>query len=189
IELLNSFGEVMIRKLKGDPRPTAELMQEHLELVTQISAFSQSLSEHKYHHLLEAYLQDYPDTDTSAIEYSLYEILIANIDCGVDVINTLEGYQMQAFVRDWLVRRYEAQSFLVSHRHISQAELIRASIDAIMVVPTMAYYVAHFVERVAPNPHYQELLDDGTLLAALEKTALLVRILNDLGTDVVEQSD
>lgn len=189
IELLTAFGNVMISKLKGEKTPTALLMQPYRELIRQISAFSQSLSEHKYHHLLQAYLQDYPESDTSAIEYSLYEILIANIDCGMDVITILDGYQMQNFVRDWLCRRYEAQTFLVNHRQMSQERLIRASIDAIMVVPTMAYYVAHFVERVAPNPHYQELLDNGILLAALEKTALLVRILNDLGTDVVEQSD
>jgi len=189
IELLTGFGEVMIRKLRGETTPTAILMQPYRELIEQISSFSQSLSEHKYHHLLQAYLEDYPDADTTAIEYSLYEILIANIDCGVDVINILNGYQMQDFIREWLIRRYEAQTFLVNNRQMSQERLIRASIDAIMVVPTMAYYVAHFVERVAPNPAYCELLENGTLLAALEKTALLVRILNDLGTDVVEQSD
>lgn len=189
IQLLTQFGDVMVKRLQGDPTETADLLASSLPLVNEISSFVQSLSEHKYHKLLNVYLAQYPDVEQEAIEFSLYEILIANIDCGQWVLETLDGYQMQSFIRDWLVKRYTGQTFLINHDQMLPEELIRASTDAIMVVPTMAYYIAHMLEYVAPNPHLDEVMQDGTLLLALEKCALLVRILNDMGTDVIEQSD
>src|SRR5690606_25866518 len=42
-------------------------------------------------------------------------------------------------------------------------------------------------EKVQPLPAYRDVLEDGSLLLALEDAALLVRLLNDMGTLLLEQ--
>lgn len=185
--LLTHFGEAMIAKLQGDPTPTPVLASGIRDLARGVSSFEQSLAREAFEKLVGRYAQLHAGVDVEAIEFALHDILIANIESGKWVVDSLEGYAMQACVRQWLTQRYAGQNVIINSAYLHEDDLLQYSTDAIMVVAVLGYYIAHLVERVAPMP-YESLLNDGTLLTALENTALLVRILNDMGTELAERT-
>jgi hypothetical protein len=78
---------------------------------------------------------------------------------------------------------------LLENPDMDRETLIETGADTIMVMPTLAYYVGLIAEEIRPLPGYQSVLEDGTLHDPLQSAALLVRLLNDLGTGLLEQPD
>jgi len=66
---------------------------------------------------------------------------------------------------------------------------LSTSAHTIMVIPTIAYYVGALAEVVKPCRGFDSLVTDGTLYEALYDAALLVRLLNDVGTNLLRQPE
>ncbi len=89
---------------------------------------------------------------------------------------------------DGLIRRYSAVQRLVTQRPADQAVLIATGTESIMVIPTLAYYTGLINEVVRPVRGYSAVLADGSLGRLLTDAALLVRLVNDAGTRLLEQA-
>ena len=68
---------------------------------------------------------------------------------------------------------------------MTRPQLADVGADAILVMPTLAYYVSVLAEIVRPLDQFPQVIEDGTLADALYDAALLVRLLNDIGTELL----
>jgi hypothetical protein len=64
-------------------------------------------------------------------------------------------------------------------------ELATVGAHSVLVAPTLAYFLAVLVDLTDPVPGLATVVEDGTLAEALYDAALLSRLLNDVGTDLL----
>jgi len=210
-QLVYTFNQATIQRLRGDSHQSArDLLDPFMPLMRKISTFEQSLSADKHRALAQQFLNIYStlhDSESASqssiptkqwvgiednpmhdLEYALHSLLIANMETCIDLTAELAGCQSHALLVDGLIRRYQGVNDLLDQTTFSPEDLLRISTNTIMVVPTLAYYIGVIAEKVHPIPAYREVLEDGSLLTVLEDAALLVRLLNDMGTLLLEQS-
>jgi hypothetical protein len=186
--LVRAFNDAMLARLDGAPAAAARAGL--LELAAgsgEISMFRQSLSESEHRSLVAAYTAAHPGGDFRAIEFTAAPALIANIESAVAAAEAIDGLRTAALFRDGLARRYTAVTELLGCRCPSPEDLLAIGTDAILVIPTLAYYAGLMAEVVRPLAGYHRLVEDGALHEALAHAALLVRVLNDCGTGLIEQ--
>jgi hypothetical protein len=187
-QLLRAFNDAVIARLEWNTQSAKQALLPLLPIMRNVSTCDQSLSPHKHLKLMDAYVDAHPDSSAEDIEYSLYPLLVANLETCSQLVEGITGLRSEPMVRHGLVRRYSGMNALLDKRFISREEMIQIGTDSIMVVPTLAYYVGLIAERIRPMTEYKSIVFDGSLLEALEDAALLVRLLNDMGTPVLEQS-
>lgn len=211
-QLVYTFNQAVIHRLLGYHRQSArELLSPFTVFMNKISAFEQSLSVDKHRALanqfLTSYSSDKQPNDGYALvtspgqwlgveerpsmhnlEYALYPLLIANVETCIDLTEVLKGSHSHKLLVEGLIQRYQGVNDLLEQQNLSPDDLLRISTNTIMVVPTLAYYMGVLAEKVHPIPAYKDVLDDGSLLTVLQDAALLVRLLNDMGTLLLEQS-
>ncbi|HEY5986139.1 MAG TPA: hypothetical protein VIV12_07175 [Streptosporangiaceae bacterium] len=186
--LVRAFNDAMLARLDG--ATAASVRGRVLRWTTapgQISMFRQSLSETEHRALVAAYAKAHPGADPAAIEFTAAPALIANIESAVTAAQSLAGLRTAGLFREGLARRYAAVTELLTSRGPALEELVALGTDAILVIPTLAYYAGLIAEVVRPMAGYHDLVDDGLLNEALAHAALLVRVLNDCGTGLAEQ--
>jgi hypothetical protein len=179
--LLHEFNRVMGEKLRGDPRPAQQMLNRSRILTQRVSQFKQSLNPQKQRFFAHVYLE-YHHVSAQALEFSTWPVLVANIESCVDLAQLMTPYQSGELITQGLVNRYRAVNYLLKQRSPSQKSLLQASTHAILVIPTLAYYIAVLGEVVQSQTHFEYLIRTKTLANALFEAALLVRLLNDLGT-------
>ncbi|MBZ0282047.1 MAG: hypothetical protein K8L97_15010 [Anaerolineae bacterium] len=211
-QLVYTFNQATIQRLKGDSRQSArELLDPFIPLMRKISTFEQSLSADKHLALAHQFLNKRPSNTLNTeyvshfdtppghwigveghpmqdLEYALHPLLVANMETCIDLTAVLQDSLSHPLLVDGLIRRYQGVNDLLDQQTFSMDDLLRISTNTIMVVPTLAYYIGVIVEKVHPIPTYHQVLEDGSLLRVLEDAALLVRLLNDMGTLLLEQS-
>jgi hypothetical protein len=187
--LLRLFNDVVVQCLNGSSESPEQLLQPLIPLMCDTSLFVQSLNANKHRDIAWLFLQNQPYINLDQIEYALYPNLLANVETCLELVNTIRGYRSEELVVDGLIRRYQGVNYLLEHKHIPPKKLLEVGMDTIMVVPTLAYYVGILAEEIRPVRNYPAIVENGLLLSALEDAALLVRLLNDVGTCLLEQSD
>lgn len=190
-KVLRVFNDAVILRIlraKGGSQSALRLLMPFEPFMRPISLFEQSLSVDKHRQLIWDFLEEHPHIQPEELEYALYPNLIVNLETCVEVIHTLDGYATQNIVNEGLIRRYHAVNCLLEGADLPQTTLIEVSTDAIMVIPTIAYYMAVIAERVHPIKRYEEVLASDGFTRILEDAALLVRLLNDMGTTMMSQS-
>lgn len=188
--LVRAFNNAMLARLDG--ATAASVRARMLGLAAgsgEISMFRQSLSEAEHRSLVAAYAAAHPEGESQAIEFTAAPALIANIESAVAAADAIQGLRSAALFREGLARRYTAVTELLAGRSPAAEELVGIGTDAILVVPTLAYYTGVIAEVVRPLAGYHDLVDDGLLHEALSQAALLVRVLNDCGTGLAEQDE
>jgi hypothetical protein len=186
--LVRAFNDAMLDRLGG--ATAASVRGRMLDLAAgsgEISMFRQSLSETEHRALVGAYAAAHPGTDPAAIEFTAAPPLIANIESAITAAQAIDGLRTAGLFREGLARRYAAVTELLASRSTSPEELVAIGTDAILVIPTLAYYAGVIAEVVRPLAGYHDLVNDGLLTEALAHAALLVRVLNDCGTELAEQ--
>lgn len=212
-QLVYAFNQATIQRLKGDSQQSVrELLDPFTPLMRKISAFEQSLSMDKHHKLAQHYLNrrseaTIDDLDTALqnvkpartwqaiesitlddLEYALHPLLVANMETCIDLTAVLKDTASYSLLIDGLIRRYQGVNDLLDQQTFSTKDLLRISTNTIMVVPTLAYYIGVIAEKVHPLAAYPDVVADGSLLTVFEDAALLVRLLNDMGTLLLEQT-
>ncbi|HET7087491.1 MAG TPA: hypothetical protein VFL17_02460 [Anaerolineae bacterium] len=183
--LVRAFNHAMIARLSGDPRPAAQLLAPLQSTARRISGFDQSLNRDKQRACSEAYLILRSDLELADLEYAVWPALVANVEACLDLAESLRARHAAGLLREGLVRRYQAVNHLLEARNTPLPQLVAVGADAILVAPTLAYYVAVLAEIIQPLERFSHVIADGTLASALYDAALLVRLLNDLGTGLV----
>jgi hypothetical protein len=187
-ELLRGFNAAMVRRLNGSPEPAAGLLAGLADCAARFSAFDHSLAGRTHHRLAAAFATDgaASASQISEVEFGLWPALVANIESCVALADRLDGSPIGEEVRDGLVLRYGAVSRALCGRHLPLVELAAVGAQAILVVPTLGYYVGVLTELGKPVPAMIDVVQDGTLPEVLYDAAVLVRLLNDLGPGLLQ---
>lgn len=184
-EILINFNNAMIARLKGDRVGSDLILTRIKPKVEKVSAFSYSLTANEQKTIASGFLHESPSSTMNAIEFGAWHSLVANIQSCGDLVDGMQRYQLGDYLRQGLIRRYEAVNELLLDRIHSKDALVNVSINTILVIPVLTYYISVLTEVLQPNRGLGTLIENGTLQKALEDAALMVRLLNDLGTGLV----
>jgi hypothetical protein len=184
-DILIEFNTAMVARLRGDRAESDALLVRMQRKAEQISIFKHSLTGSEQQTIAGAYLQQAPHHSMHDIEFGTWSSLVANIQACAELVEHMQGYQLGEHLRCGLIRRYEAVTELLRDTVTDQEALVQVSINTILVIPVLTFYVSVLTEALAPNPALADVIRDGALFEALEDAALMVRLLNDLGTNLV----
>jgi hypothetical protein len=183
--VLKAFNEIMVRRLLNMEVDYETHFRPYQDAFSRISTFEQSLSPHKHQRFATEYSAQNPCADMQAIEYSLYPQLLVNIEGARALVDSLAGSRSQELIRTSLIRRYRDSGVWLYGENFDFDELCYFGTGSILVVPTLAYYIAVIGEILRKTPNFRYIIEDNSLASALEMTALLVRLLNDIGSHLL----
>ncbi|GAA5158556.1 hypothetical protein GCM10023321_38510 [Pseudonocardia eucalypti] len=188
-ELVLAFDAEVAAELRSPTgRPATELLADLRRPASVVSAFEQSLRP-KEHRMVARRYADGPGRPTvDELDATVWDGLVANVESGRDVLTALAGTRTEPIVRDRTVYRYAAVDRTLGASALSREELLETSVHTILVTPTLGYFASVFGEILSSDPGYPAVLADGSLVAAFDTAALLVRLLNDVGTPLLEMS-
>lgn len=146
-----------------------------------ISVFVQSLSPQKQMDIAQEYLRQCPEYRLTDIEYNIPSLLVANIETCYALYRDCDALIGGKIVQDGLVRRYRAVNDLLLREAMDFERRLQVSGDAILVAPTLGYYISVIAERIYKLPKFKDVVENGQLSQVLYDSALIVRMLNDMG--------
>ena len=187
-QIIHSFNEAISNRIRDRTQSSAQaLLIPAKPLINEISSFDQSLNRADFQRIAESYLSMYgTGVSRQEIEFSVFSSLIANIETCLAALNVLREYETFPLMQDRIARRYESMNCLMQDAPLSFEELVVLGTDTVLVEFATGYYIALIAEQVRPMRPYSSLLEDGTLAEGLRDAALLVRLLDDVGTRVLE---
>ncbi len=186
-DLLCKFNNAMVERLNGAPRPAEQLLGPLQPAARHISLFEQSLTWRKHRVFAEAYLSHGNGSSLNDLDYALWPLLVANVEACADLAQSVNTCQLGHLLRAGLTSRYQAVNRLLRGESLTLPQLAKVGTHAILVIPTLAYYVAVLAEIIQPMNYFPRIVADGMLADALYDAALVVRLLNDLGTELLTQ--
>ncbi|MBF6170970.1 hypothetical protein [Nocardia blacklockiae] len=186
-DLLLDFDAVAADDLRRpSARPVPELLAPLRARCARISSFEQSLTAPYQRKITECYrAQRAREIPSHALEYSVWSGLVANLVAGRDVLTAIAGTAGERAVRAATLERYTAVDRTVRHLDRTRAELLDTGSRAILVTATLGYFATVFGELSGTDRGYLAALRDGSLTAAFETAAVLVRLQNDVGTTLL----
>jgi hypothetical protein len=187
-KLLYVFNRAMIARLLGELTPATHLLGPLQGAAARISLFEQSLIRDRHRMFVMTYLRRRSGVSLHHLEHAGWASLVANIEAGVDLARSVRACRGGDLVRQGLIGRYEVGNRLLSRETLTQQQLAEVGAYSILVIPTLAYYVTVLAEIVQPLERFSTIVEDGSLTAALYDAALIVRLLNDMGTRLVTLS-
>lgn len=181
-DILQVFNHVMVTRLKGEHNNTAELMRPVENLTQSISSFAQSLNPRKHQACINAYLSHRPDITQQEIEYGVWPILVANIESCCELAEYMSHFQVGELLSQGFIERYQAVTRTLQVDHgLPLNELVRMGTHTVSVVPVLAYFAGVLTEIIRVEPKLHAIIQDGTLADALATSAVIVRLVNDVG--------
>ncbi|QRN92936.1 hypothetical protein JRI60_27400 [Archangium violaceum] len=187
-EVMLAFNDAMVRRIKGAPESAAELLAPVRSTVEHISSFEQSLNPAKHRDVAESYRKEVR-LAPGELENTLWPGLLANIESCRDLVRASEGMVMGPLMTQALIGRYRGVSSLVEDPGMAFSRRIHVGVETILVEATLDWYVGVLGERILKLKNFRQQVEDGTVSEALYYTALLLRLLNDLGPALVTQSE
>jgi len=186
-EVLIQFNNAMIARLHGRVDESNEIMEAIKPMTAQLSGFQQSLTCHEQQAMAKLFLEAHPHQDycMDDIEFGTWNALVANIEACADVVDTMKDFRLIGTLRNGLIRRYAAVNDLLCQNVNNREKLLQVSTDTILVIPVLTYYISVLNEALNPNPRLAIVLGNDVLCEALQDAALMVRLLNDMGTNLV----
>jgi hypothetical protein len=185
-EVVTAFNQATVERLQGNHPSAHELLSPVESLTRQISMLQSSLSPDKLLYLATTAVKEQKVWSLRDLNASLQAVLVANAETCTEVSEAIEGLPGDELVRQGLIDRYESVNRLLVNEKLSREERVHVGTHAILVAPTIGYYVTVLAEKVRPLPGFAALVADGTLETVLYDAALLVRLLNDIGTPILK---
>lgn len=186
--LLTGFNDAMMARLRGSHASAEQLIEPLQPHTAGISCFGQSLIRETHLKFARLYQDTHPDVSINALEFGLWPVLVANIESCVDLANLLDDSFSGSLLREGLINRYWAVNRTVEVQNAPLLELAAIGAHSILVWPTLGYYISVLAEVLSPNERYIPIVEDGTIAETLYTAALLVRLLNDMGTGLLRQN-
>jgi hypothetical protein len=181
-DILHSFNHVMVSRLKGDHSHTADMLQPIEGLTRNVSCFAQSMTPRKHQECINAYLRLKPEVTQQEIEFGVWPILVANIESCHELAEYMSHFQIGSLLLQGFVDRYQAVTRTIQVDHgLPLNELVRMGTHTVSVVPVLAYFGGVLSEIVRVEPKLYSIIQDGTLADALNTSAVIVRLVNDVG--------
>jgi hypothetical protein len=149
-----------------------------------VSLFNQHISPLKFRSLAETFIDERGGV-LSEIEYAAQPHLIANIELCVDFVDAVEIEHLRPLVRSSMIARYENVNKLLETDEFSLEEVLDTGAYTILIIPALGYLISALIQCIGIAPRLERLIDEGVLAGALYDAALLVRLQNDIGTDLL----
>jgi hypothetical protein len=111
-----------------------------------------------------------------------------NVETAGSLADMCERLVSKDLIVDGMVKRYQAVNELLTGSPILPERLVEVGAHSILLEATITYYLAVFAEKIHPLKGFEVLVQDGTIREAMYYTAVLVRLLNDMGTGLVLQT-
>lgn len=188
-DALLTFNEATCKRLLSQSNSAKQLLNPLQSTLQHISSFWQSHNPDKHKVIAKAYLNQHQHILPKDLEYAVWPSLVANIETCAAVAESVDNYCVGPLVSQGLVNRYRAVSALIEEPMMTLSRRVEMGIDSILVVPTLAYYIGVLVETIQPVEKFRSVVEKGSLVEALNKAALLVRLVNDLGMLVTQTKD
>ncbi len=189
VDLLSHFNNTMVVALELADVQAKEMMIPLKSVAGQISLFTQSLTSPTLQCLAASYLRLNPDVTVEELEFGLWPFLVANIESARVVVDQISPDELQSFARLSLQQHYQSMNVLMQEQSRDYNDLIWIGSRSVMVVPVLVYYISFIGREMEDQAGYQHIIKDGSLEKVLYDAALLVRLLNDLGTDLLIQTE
>jgi hypothetical protein len=181
-DILRAFDNVMVTRLKRQHSDTAELLKPIESLTHNISCFAQSMTPRKQQACLSAYLDLNPNVTQEQIEYGVWPLLVANIEACFELSEYMSHFQVGDLLRQGFIDRYQGVTHTLQvDRGLPLNELVRMGMHTASVVPVLAYFAGVLTEIIRAEPRLNSIMQDGTLADALMTSAVIVRLVNDVG--------
>ena len=185
--LMHHFNQQMCYALKNPWFTAEQALGDERPIADRISVFEQSLSPSAHARLAEAFLSERRDVSLYELEYGLYPLLITNFYACADLYHGASNMHLGKIIQRGLYQRYHTADRVLYDPHLDMSRLVSASTYSILIMPV----VAHYLEGVALSTGIADRLpavtDDNLMFRALYHTAMLIRLLNDMGTQVIKQ--
>lgn len=181
-DILHAFNHVMITRLKGEHNASADLLMPIEGNTRKISGFAQSMTPRKHQACITEYLSRRKDITQDEIEYGIWPILVANIESCYELSEYMSHFQVGPLLSQGFIDRYEGvtQTLEVSHG-LPLNELVRMGTNTVSVIPVLAYFAGVLAEIIRTATKLNSVIQDGTLADALTTSAVIVRLVNDVG--------
>lgn len=183
--LVLAFNQAMAQRLGGDARSARELLAPQREPAGRISLLRNTLNTNAYQRIVFEYLATRPSVSLEEIDSAVWPLLVGNIESCAELTRGLRGYACGPLTVQGLCSRYTSVSALLSEPDMLLSRRITHSADAILVMPTLSYLICVLKEILEPADTIVDCLRGGVLGEALYTAALLVRLLNDVGTPLL----
>ncbi|MEL6403576.1 MAG: hypothetical protein AAFR81_04370 [Chloroflexota bacterium] len=189
-QVIAGFNDATISLLETSDSTVAEQalidINPHAE---HISCFQHSLTETEMRHFANLFrTQTAEKYSMRELEYNPLPSLWTNMYTCQDIVTATEALSSGELVRQGLISRYDAVNRqLRDLNNLDFEALLETGVHSILVIPVLAYYVGVIAEVIKRNDAFNDVLTDDSLKTALYDAALLVRLLNDLGTGLLTQ--
>jgi len=188
--VIHAFNRLVVRRLRGTNLPIEQAMDLASTRAESISAFGRGRLKEKHRAVARRYLENHAHVTIEDLEYSVLPCLMTNIGAAADVADSLNRSEAATLLRRGLIRRYEAVDLLIeSDADMPLSERVDVGADAILIVPTLAYYSSLLAETARPLSGLKGAIESGLLPDLLKNAARLIRLLNDLGPELLTQRD
>jgi hypothetical protein len=181
--VLAVYNQVMIDKLNGAAAPVALLMAPARAAASELSAFAHNHNPAKTKALASAFAAD--ADRQAALEHDLWPALVASCEATLALSQRLSGTPVGAMVSQGLLARYAGVSTLIAGGAFDLAKRLSIGADTILVRPTLAFFSGMIAQEIRPMRHWSTVVGDETVHRALSDSAVLVRLLNDVGTELL----
>jgi hypothetical protein len=179
--LLRVFNNAMAGRLRG---AGAMAMPDFRELAGDRVRFSRSALAPEVHASLIARFSTWSGIPAREVEASAPDQLAANIESCLDMLGAMVCAPLAGAARASLIGRYDGVNELLAVCDLPFDQLLRSGTHTILVLPTLAFYVDALSTCLDLEDRLECLAQ--SWVDALELAAALVRLLNDVGTDLLE---
>jgi hypothetical protein len=181
--VLEGFNQMMVRRLRNAPFDGLHRLR---QLADVVPILDQKLCSDKHRAVASAYLQEHDGLSLDDLSYgAVWPSLVVNLQTACNVVEVMRNCVAGPLVTAGLQSRYEGVNQILCGA-LDLKTRVETGRDTILVVPTLAYYVSLWSEKVRPNTHFFGLVFDGTLEHVLQLAASQSRLLNDLGSLVLQ---
>jgi hypothetical protein len=179
-KLVYAFNNAMVNTAHTITRRAEGTLRPLFSDTLGISNFDQSLNREKFLTSALAFLETRDDLVLEDIEYSVWPVLVANMESFKGVIRAIHE-PVNTLLRTGLGNRYWSINRQLDDMTMTLPELVNSGAWAILVAPTLAYYSVLMIEALQLDDRLAPLIETHALEEAVFDAALLVRLLNDLG--------
>ena len=189
-QVLLDFNNIAEQKLAGNPTPALNLLAPLVTKINSISSYKQSLGSHALQRFTQCYVSQRPQIAIDELEYDELVQLALNIESCVRLNQLMEAHPIASELTSSLIDRYAAVNNLLrlNNEDIDLLKLADYGTKTILVVPTLLFVIGA-LDSCQPNSRLPDVINNRLLINALEKAACLVRLLNDIGTQLLLGSE
>lgn len=182
------FNEIMQQKLLGDDRETCLLISPMADKIRHFSIFDQSLFPSELLKLFKLYNQNHVNVNDQNLQYNLLDYLILNIEACLKVTQYTKDPLIKPILVKSFCSRYAANSALLRLDKATSLELlIDYGTQTILIIPVLLYILSS-INNIMMYPNWQNLMQSGLLYKAIETASRLIRIVNDIGTQLINST-